>query len=102
MLIDQFKIGADGRATVYKDPDALLDYTFDWSDYLAALGGDRLVDAAFTSSAGELTATELHEGMAVAWLAGGTTGSTIALNCRITTAGGRVDACTAFIKIRER
>lgn len=102
MLIELFKIGADGRATIYKDPDALLDYTIDWTDYLAALSADRLADVAFTNSDGTLVLTEVYEGFATAWIEGGTVGETITLTCRIQTRAGRIDACTVYIKVRER
>lgn len=102
MLIELFQIGADGRATIYKDPDALLDYTIDWTDYLAALGADRLADVVFTNSDGTLVLTEVYKGFATAWLQGGTVGNTIALTCRVVTRAGRTDACTVFIKVRER
>lgn len=98
---DQFQIGADGRATITKDPQAMLDYTFDWSAYLA-LDGDRLADAHCSADAGTVAKTTVYAGTATAWLSGGTAGSTITLTCQIATAGGRFDACTAFIKIRDR
>lgn len=38
----------------------------------------------------------------VAWISGGTAGTTYRVTCRIVTAGGRTDDRSIFIKVKER
>lgn len=72
---------------IQKDPDSVLDYAVDWSDWLA---GDTITTADFTVPAG-LTRQSQNASATVAtvWLAGGTAGATYSVNCRIVTAAGR-------------
>lgn len=90
-----------GRPIITKDPQATLDYPFDWSAYLAPLS-DSLVTATFTASSGTITDDTLVDAIATAWVSGGVVGTTITLTCHITTLGGRIDERSVFIKIRER
>ena len=88
--------------TYKKDPAATLDYTFDWTAYLAPLGdtissvtwvlGDTLTKV---SQSNTTTA-------ATAFIAGGTLGNTATLTCRIVTVGGRTDDRTVNLKIVNR
>lgn len=85
-----------------KDPDATLDYEFDWSAWLLdvsdtiasvtwVLTGTLVkVSSSFTS----LTAT--------AFISGGTEGEDETLTCRITTTGGRIDDRSVTLKITPR
>jgi hypothetical protein len=97
-----FVIDARGRASIEKDPDALLDYTIDWSAWLPT--GDTLVNAVFSiNDALASIASSAHDTTrATAWVQGGTVGVRAALRCRITTAEGRIDDRTVYLRIRER
>jgi len=94
--------GADAKSTITKDPDAVLDYTFDWSEWL-----DNIVD---TISSMEIVAetgitcnnSNVAGKTAIAWISGGTAGTTYRVTCRIVTAGGRTDDRSIFIKAKER
>lgn len=83
-----------------KDPDAVLDYTFDWTQWLA---GDTIsnstwnVPAGLTSTGSASTATS-----ATVWLSGGTAGLSYEVSNRITTANGRTDDRSIIIKVEQR
>lgn len=85
-----------------KDPDAVLDYTFDWGPWLAPIV-DTIVavtwlpDAGLTVGSSSFTATT-----ATAFVSGGTADTTMNLTCRITTAGGRTDDRSISLKIVNR
>ena len=89
------------RQTFRKDPDAELDYGFDWSDWLAT--GETITASAWTvpdgiteeSKAFSDTATEI-------WLSGGTAGTSYTLQNEITTSAGRIDERSFLIMVAER
>jgi len=85
-----------------KDPNALLDYTFDWTEYLTPIV-DTIASVEFVTSAG-LTKTSQSNTTttATAFVSGGVVGATEKLTCRIVTAGGRTDERTIDLKILER
>lgn len=86
-----------------KDPNAVLDWLFDWSDWLAE--GETITTATITATTG-LTAdagTIVNSNEAVrVWLSGGTAGQRYEVTCRITTNGSRTDDRTAQIMCAER
>lgn len=100
-MSDTYVISASGAATILKDPEALLDYIFDWTAYLAAIS-DTLTAINFTVTSGTIAASGFVGALATAWVSGGVAGTTITLTCHITTAGGRQDDRSVFLKIRER
>ena len=88
--------------TYTKDPDAVLDYSVDWSLWLA---GDAIAtsqwilapDTDLEAAADTNTTTK-----ATVWLSGGAAGTTYLATNRITTAGGRTDDRTISIKVQDR
>lgn len=101
---------ATGKKSAIKDPEATLDFSFDWSDWLAETG-DLLTDHQFTivDPAGATeplveVQTLRAEGIVTAFVSGGTVGMTHTLTCRVTTDSipPRIDERTLSIKIRER
>lgn len=83
-----------------KDPDAVLDYEFDWS---AWLGTDTIATHTVTASAWlTVDSTEATTTTVTAWLSGGTDGASYAVTCHIVTAAGREDDRTATITVQER
>ena len=88
--------------TFTKDPDAVLDYSVDWSLWLA---GDQIAtsqwilapDTDLEAAADTNTTTK-----ATVWLSGGVNGTTYLATNRITTAGGRTDDRTISIKVQDR
>ena len=84
-----------------KDPNAVLDYTFDWSDWLPT--GDTISSYTVTVATGLTKVSDSSTTTAVTvWLSGGTVGAWYAVQCRIVTVGGRTDDRTAQIKIVEQ
>lgn len=93
-----------GRYTIRKDPNATLDYPFDWTAYLALIS-DTIVDVEWVLSAG-LTLVEedsfFTDTLAVGVVSGGVLDAVETLTCRITTAGGRIDDSTIHLRIKQK
>jgi hypothetical protein len=84
-----------------KDPDAVLDYSIDWSTWLQT--GDEIASATWTVPTGiVLDSQDESTTRTVAWLSSGTAGVNYDLGCLITTTSGRLDERTITIKVRER
>lgn len=84
-----------------KDPNAVLDYVFDWSDWLAS--GETITTAAMTVEAGvtkdsETNTTTTH----TVWLSGGTVGSRYRVTSRVTTNQNRTDDRSAMVRVSNR
>lgn len=85
-----------------KDPNATLDYTFDWSAWLTPIA-DTIASVAWVLTSGITKVSESHTTTtATAFVSGGVLDATEELTCRITTAGGRVDDRTIFLDITNR
>lgn len=101
-VVETYVVGPNGKPTIKKDPNAVLDYSLDWSKYLAPLA-DTLTSAVFTSDNGTVVESSTYtSSSARAVVSGGTVGSTATLTCRITTVGGRTDDRSVYLKIVER
>jgi hypothetical protein len=86
--------------TFTKDPDAILDYTFDWSEWL---GTDTISTSAFTLTSGLTKDSDSKTTTTTTiWLSGGTSGSTYLVTNRIVTAGGRTEDRSIMIEVRSR
>jgi len=92
-----------------KDPDAVLDYVFDWSDWLAtgetiavdSETGEKLIT--ITADTGiTVDSSTKSGGKVTVWLSGGTAGINYKVACKITTSAGRTDERTIWIKVVER
>ena len=89
-------------AVYKKDPNAVLDYTFDWTAYLTPIA-DTIVSATFVFDAGLTKVSQSNTAMtATAYMSGGTVGEKLTLTCRIVTAGGRTDDRSITLSIVER
>jgi hypothetical protein len=95
-----------------KDPDAVLDYKFDWqaltngtgtSDWLAS--GETIASHTIDADAGitvdSSAQTDANTSVTV-WLSGGTVGSDYRVRCEVVTSASRTDERTMKIKCRER
>ena len=95
---------------IIKDPEAILDYPFDWKpatngrggkDWLA--DGETIVSHTITVPTGlTLDSSSESDGIVVAWLSGGTADMTYRVECKITTNMGRTDERSIWITVRER
>jgi len=86
-----------------KDPAALLDYSWDWSEWLAEIG-DTISSATVTVPDG-LTAVGdpvVGSPFVTQFVEGGVLESVYRMVCQITTAGGRVDERSIYLTIREQ
>jgi len=86
-----------------KDPDATLDFGFDWTEWLSE--GELISSASVTISASSLT--KLSEsftstGSVIVWVSGGTSGSRYSLTCQITSSDNRIDQRTMKIDVQDR
>jgi hypothetical protein len=91
----------NGQPTISKDPDASLDYTFDWTAYLAN-SSDTIASVTYQLSDGLAQTRVLNtETQARSYVSGGTLGTTASVTCRITTVAGRIDERTIFLKIEQ-
>jgi hypothetical protein len=84
-----------------KDPDANLDYRWDWSPWMTA--GDTISSHQVTVQGGVVLGTHSHDANSVtAWISGGTVGQDAEATARITTAQGRTDDRTIRFLVRHR
>lgn len=87
-----------------KDPDARLEYGIDWSTWL---GDDTIAASTWTADDGLTIETSpaphVTDGKTVVWLSGGQVRQEhYRVVNRITTAGGRVDERSLWVRVLER
>ena len=87
--------------TFIKDPDAVLDYSVDWSKWLV---GDQIETSAWFVNDPSLQPADDSNTTtrATIWLAGGEGGQLYTVTNRITTSGGRTDERSFVIQVQER
>ena len=95
-----------------KDDDAVLDWKFDWKSESNGRGFEDWLDTSETISSHTITAetgitvdsSELADTntSVIAWLSGGTAGTTYDVSCEIVTSAGRTDERTITISVVER
>ena len=84
-----------------KDPDATLDYQFDWSDWLPS--GDTISSSSLIIPNGLTLESESNTtNQVTAWLSGGVAGTDYTITNRIVTVAGRTDDRSAVIKVEDR
>lgn len=87
--------------TFIKDPKAVLDYSVDWSKWLA---GDQVATSDWSVSDPALEAAGDSNGptRTTVWLSGGTAGQSYTVTNQITTSGGRTDERSFTIQVQDR
>ena len=93
--------GGPDKPTIVKDPEEVLDYTFDWSAYLADIE-DAIVSVEFEPVGVVLDSFSNTTTAATAWVSGGVNGITGYVTCAITTAEGRKAVRSIYLKIKDR
>jgi hypothetical protein len=86
-----------------KDPDAVLDYKWDWSDWLDT--GETISShtiAAVTGITKDSSALTDTNTSVTAWYSGGTALTDYEVTCQIVTSDSRTDERTITLKVRER
>lgn len=88
--------------SMVKDPDAVLDFSFDWGSKWLTEG--ETITEVFVDVEESLNVDSVVQvgGLVTVWLSGGVTGENCALRCRVVTTSGRVDDRTMTIRVRER
>ena len=84
-----------------KDPDATLDWRFDWTDWLD--DGETITTSVMTVSAGLVKESDSHSASsATVWVSGGSPGTPYSVANKITTSAGRIDERTITIRVTNR
>ena len=89
-------------AQLDKDPNATLDYSFDWGPYLTPLL-DTITSVAWVVTPGLTVVSQSNtDTTATAFVSGGVLDTDEILTCRVTTAGGRIDDRSVTLVITNR
>jgi hypothetical protein len=84
-----------------KDPDAKLDYGFDWSPWLES--GETISTSAWTVPTGLTDSDESYDGDSTKiWLSGGTVDEDYIVANKIITSDGRIDERSFKVMVRQR
>ncbi|MFD8117079.1 phage fiber-tail adaptor protein [Streptomyces microflavus] len=84
-----------------KDPDATLDWIFDWSQWLAPT--ENITASVMVVSPGiNLESSGFSASTATAWVSGGTEGRVYQVSNKITTNQGRIDERSITIRVTNR
>lgn len=84
-----------------KDPEAVLDYSVDWSRLLGDV--DTITALTVTPEEGvTVDSSSFTDTTTTAWISGGTAGEEYGVTFSITTAGGRTDERTITLIVRQR
>lgn len=86
-----------------KDPDAVLDYKFDWSNWLES---DETISSAVVTVSSGITKNSdsiTDSGSSVTvWLSGGTQEESFYVSCKIVTSKSRTDERTMEVRVKNR
>ncbi len=86
-----------------KDPEAVLDYAFDWVGLGWLESGESISNYTVTVPTGLVKDSDSEAGGTVVfWLSGGTTGISYTVTCKITTSMGRTERRSMLIRCGER
>lgn len=88
--------------TIIKDPDAILDYTIDWTYWLDAVTDTISTKTIVTPTGITCTTSSISGKKVIMWLSGGTAGTTYQVVCRITTVGGRTEDRSIYVAVKQR
>jgi hypothetical protein len=100
-MTTSFVGNSDGWPVIDKDPEAVLDYSIDWTDWLADVSDT--ISAATVTVSGITKNTSTNTSVKVtAWLQGGVPAQMPSATYQIVTTGGRTDERTIYFNIKER
>ena len=87
--------------TFLKDPDAVLDFSFNWSAWLST---DETISAYTITAGSGITKDSDSEsdGIVTVWLSGGVVEMVYEIACKIETNQGRTDERTLAVRVSER
>jgi len=104
MSAPSFMVKADGFPHAPKDPNAITNYVWDWSQWMIGVAGEGIDSAAVTAEDGitAIGSTSLVGSRVSQVFAGGTAGRSYKAVCRIQTApSGLIDERTIVIDVVE-
>jgi hypothetical protein len=86
---------------ITKDPEAVLDYGFDWA---AWLGDDTITDSEWATSDEDLVqdSDSFTDTTTTIWLSGGVAGQDYQVTNTIVTTAGRMDERSLTVRVRNR
>jgi hypothetical protein len=99
MTTDAITLDEDGLARIPKDPNAVLDYSWNWATWL---GSDTIANYTVTVDGVTKDSDTRATAVVTAWLSGGTAGQTATATCRVVTTAGRTDDRTIHLDVEER
>lgn len=88
--------------TIDKDPNAVLDYSFDWATHWLATGETISTHTITVASGLTKDSDSESNGIVTVWLSGGTAGTEYAVACKIATSASRTDERTIYVRVKER
>ena len=99
-----YYIGTDGLRPIDKDPTAVLDYPFDWIEWLNT--AETISSTSVTVSINPLTvesnAVNATSKAVIVWLSGGVVGTSYRVSVTITTSEQRTDTRSINVNIINR
>lgn len=101
MTIDTYEVDSKGRYTIKKDPNAVLDYSWDWTAWLDAIP-DTINSVTVTGQGINIDSTMVIGKVVTSFISGGTIGDTAKATCHIVTTGGRQEDRSIYFNILER
>lgn len=101
MTTETYDLTNPAKPTIKKDPNAVLDYSIDLTDWLTAVS-DTLQTLSVTGDGVVIDSSSIAGSLVTAWISGGTAGATATATFRFTTVDGRTDDRTIWLKIKER
>lgn len=104
MSTETFDVTNPLKPKILKDPNDILDYTWDWTDWLN-LVTDTIFSHTVLPAAPVTVQSSSQDGTnkkVTAVLAGGTAGQLHMITCRIVTVGGRTADRSIYLKMKER
>lgn len=105
MTTETFSEVGQPRPWIAKDPDAVLDYIFNWTDWLA-LTGDAIASYTVTVDGVTKDSDSRTGAYIIAVVSGGSAlpGEVASITCSVTTnsSPARTDQRTIYLRIRER
>lgn len=84
-----------------KDPGAILDYSFDWTDWLGT--NETITATSWTVPAGLTKVSEAFSAyVSTCRISGGTAGTGYTVTCQITTNEGEIDRRSLLLTVENR
>ena len=86
---------------LYMDPNAVLDFTFDWTDWHAAIS-DTLSSKTVAANGVTVDSSSATTLKVTVWLSAPLAGVIASVTCHIVTAGARTDDRTIYLVTKDR